>query len=101
MSQRPPRDDYIGFAFSGGGARAATQAGAVRALTEAGIWPSVVAGTSAGAVNAAWLALCPDRLDRMYEIWRQLRMKDVFPGGRGRMLLNMAKRGYVHDAPLW
>src|SRR5690242_5332103 len=101
MFRRQRREEVVGFALSGGGARGATQAGALRALTEAGIWPTVVAGTSAGAVNAAWLALYPDRLDRLHEIWLRLRMKDVFPGGRTRMLLNMTRRGYVHHAGMW
>src|SRR5438874_1228377 len=101
MFRLPRTEESIGFAFSGGGARSAVQAGAVRALTEASIWPTVVAGTSAGAVNAAWLALYPDRLEKLYEIWLRLRTKDVFPGGRVRILANMARRGYVHDASMW
>jgi NTE family protein len=101
MFRRQRREEVVGFALSGGGARGATQAGALTALSEAGIWPSIVAGTSAGAVNAAWLALYPDRLDRLREIWLRLRMKDVFPGGRARMLINMARSGYVHHAGMW
>lgn len=43
----------IGVAFSGGGARGFAHAGALKALEELGIKPSVVAGVSAGAVIAA------------------------------------------------
>jgi NTE family protein len=94
-------EDVIGFAFSGGGTRAATQVGALKALIEADIRPQLVAGTSAGAVNATWFALYPQRLDRLESIWRSLRTRDVFPGGRVRVLINLAKNGYVHSALEW
>lgn len=94
-------EEVIGFALSGGGARSASQVGVLRALVEGGIWPQRLAGTSAGAVNAAWFALHPHRLDALEEIWLSLRMRDVFPGTRLRMLANMARRGYVHDARAW
>jgi NTE family protein len=101
MFGRGRREEVIGFALSGGGARAATQAGALRALSEAGIWPGVIAGTSGGAVNAAWFALYPDKQNELEAIWLRLRMKDVFPGTRARMLVNMARLGYVHRSHLW
>jgi len=94
-------EEIIGFALSGGGARGASQAGALKAITEAGIWPQLVAGTSAGAVNAAWLALHPHRLDKLEAIWLALRTQDVFPGNRVRLLLNFTRRGYVHAADAW
>jgi NTE family protein len=94
-------DEIIGFAFSGGGSRGAVQAGLLRGLTELNVWPRVVAGTSAGAVNAGWFALHPNRLDRLEAIWLQLRTQDVFPGGRVRMLMNLSRGGYVHAADAW
>jgi NTE family protein len=47
----------LAFVLSGGGARGALQAGALRALLEAGIRPDMLVGTSAGAINAAYLAV--------------------------------------------
>jgi NTE family protein len=47
----------LAFVLSGGGARGALQAGALRALLEADIRPDMLVGTSAGAVNAAYLAV--------------------------------------------
>lgn len=94
-------DDLTAFAFSGGGPRAATQVGMLKALSEAGIQPHLLTGTSAGAVNAAWLALNPDGLDRLQDIWLALRMRDVFPGSSVRMLVNLARRGYVHASHAW
>lgn len=50
--QRP-----LAFVLGGGGARGAFQAGALRALFEAGIKPDILVGTSIGGLNAAYLAL--------------------------------------------
>ena len=89
-------EEVIAFALSGGGSRGATQVGAVKALAEAGIIPHLVAGTSAGAVNAAWLAFHPNRLDRLEQIWMGLRTRDIFPGNRAQLLYNLMRGGYVH-----
>jgi NTE family protein len=54
------------FVLGGGGARGALQVGAVRALVGAGLQPDLVAGTSIGAVNGAYLAVrgfTPEALD--------------------------------------
>ena len=50
-----------GLVFDGGGARGAYQIGAWRALSEAGVKISAVAGTSVGALNGALVC----------EIWRK------------------------------
>jgi predicted patatin/cPLA2 family phospholipase len=55
--------------FSGGGLRVAYQAGAVRALFEAGLEFDHLDGTSAGALNAAML-LSGQSPDEMWERWR-------------------------------
>jgi NTE family protein len=47
----------LAFVLSGGGARGALQVGALRALLEAGIRPDMLVGTSAGAINSAYLAV--------------------------------------------
>ena len=47
----------LAFVLSGGGARGALQAGALRALLEADIRPDMLVGTSAGAINATFLAV--------------------------------------------
>lgn len=47
----------LAFVFGGGGARGALQVGAIRALFEAGIFPQILVGTSAGGINASYLAL--------------------------------------------
>ena len=49
----------IAFVLSGGGNRGALEAGALLALFERGIQPDILVGTSAGAMNAAFIAINP------------------------------------------
>jgi NTE family protein len=53
----------------------------LQALTEAGIRPDMLIGTSVGAVNAAWAAGRPghDGALELGEIWLGLRRQNVFP----------------------
>jgi NTE family protein len=53
----------------------------LQALTESGIRPDFLIGTSVGAVNAAWIAGKPDHGGALElgEIWLGLRRHDVFP----------------------
>ncbi len=66
----------VGFVFSGGGFRCAFQIGVVEALDELGIRPCVCAAVSAGAWNAAAVAVGNHRRLRRY--WRTfMRMPHV------------------------
>ncbi len=69
------------FVLSGGGSLGAVQVGMLQALTQAGILPDLLIGTSVGAVNAAFMAGRPDHEGAMQlgEIWRGLRRQHVFP----------------------
>jgi NTE family protein len=53
----------------------------LQALTESGIRPDFLMGTSVGAVNAAWIAGSPDHEGalKLGEIWRGLRRQTIFP----------------------
>jgi NTE family protein len=68
------------FVLSGGGNLGASQVGAVLALIERGIAPDLLVGTSAGAINAAYLAGDPglDGVRRLADIWSSVRTRDVF-----------------------
>ena len=55
-SPAPPRTAFV---LTGGAALGAMQAGTLRALYEHGIVPDLLAGTSAGTLNAAFLASRP------------------------------------------
>jgi NTE family protein len=53
---RGTENNMIAFVLSGGANYGALQAGALTVLLEKGINPDMLVGTSAGALNAAWLA---------------------------------------------
>lgn len=52
-----------------------------RALFEAGIRPDLLIGTSAGAINAAYLSghTGVGAVDGLADLWRSLRRQDIFP----------------------
>lgn len=73
----------ISFVLSGGGARGALQAGALRALLEADIVPDFFVGTSVGALNSLFLAsrgVSVETARALHQIWLKVRRRDVFPG---------------------
>lgn len=76
------------WVLPGGSTFGAIQAGLVTALFEAGIEPDMVVGTSAGSLNAAWLAGDPSArgAEKLREIWRSVRRRDVFPIQPGHIL---------------
>jgi NTE family protein len=62
--------------LSGGGSKAAWEAGAAVALIEGGLPVRLVAGSSAGALNAAMLV--DGRLERLSALWRSVRREQVY-----------------------
>jgi NTE family protein len=85
------------FVLSGGGSLGAVQVGMLQALGDRGIRPDLLVGTSAGALNALWVAdhgMSPESLAALARIWEGLRRSDIFPvrpagvvnGLRGRTL---------------
>jgi NTE family protein len=60
--------------LQGGGALGAYQAGVYQALSEAGVEPDWVIGTSIGAINASLIAGSPrgERVERLREFWRRV-----------------------------
>lgn len=71
----------VAFVFQGGGSLTAGQVGMLRALSERGITPDLVIGSSAGALNAFAFASdpTPAGLDRLEDLWLTLRRKQVAP----------------------
>jgi NTE family protein len=82
------------FVLSGGAVRAAVQAGMLQALAEAGIFPDALVGTSAGALNAAYIAGYPleQGIRQLPDVWRRLRRRDVFPVDLGETLQGLMGR---------
>lgn len=83
--------------LSGGGSLGAVQVGMLQALTAHGIEPDLLVGTSAGAMNAAWVAVhgtSAESLTGLEEVWTRLRRRDVFP-----LEVRTALRGLVGRGP--
>jgi NTE family protein len=72
----------VAFVLAGGASLGAVEVGMLRALYEREIVPQLVVATSAGALNAAFIASRPQTVqtaDALGEIWRGLRRGQVFP----------------------
>ena len=70
------------FVLTGGASLGAIQAGMLEALYEHGIQPDLIVGTSAGALNGAFIAdrgQVPETARELGDIWRGLSRGKVFP----------------------
>jgi NTE family protein len=70
------------FVLAGGASLAAMQAGMLQALYEREITPDLLIGTSAGALNAAFIASRPQTVAtarELAQVWRGLHREDIFP----------------------
>src|SRR6266571_7345842 len=87
------------FVLAGGAALGAMQAGMVHALYERGIVPDLLIGTSAGALNAAFLASRPATVvtaEQLAAIWRGLRRKGILPLRPATLIGGLAgRRGHL------
>jgi NTE family protein len=93
------------FVLSGGASLGAMQAGMLRALFERGITADLLVGTSAGALNAAYVASRPQTVQtakELADIWRDLHREDVFPIHVPSLISGLTNRGahLVPDRPL-
>src|SRR3954447_985734 len=83
------------FVLSGGGSLGSVQVGMLAALHERGIRPDLLIGTSAGAINAAYIGahgFDDDSVERLGSLWRRIRRQDVFPIDPLRQALALAGR---------
>jgi NTE family protein len=81
------------FVLSGGGSLGAVQVGMLQALAERRITPDLLVGTSAGALNAVFVAAHGTgsaALDRLAATWVGLRRDDVFPVRAPQVMLALA-----------
>jgi NTE family protein len=70
------------FVLSGGASLGAIQVGMLHALYERGVSPDVIVGTSAGALNGAFIASRPQTVETaeaLADVWRGVRRGQVFP----------------------
>src|SRR6266568_4796936 len=83
------------FVLAGGAALGAMQAGMVHGLYERGIAPDLLIGTSAGALNAAFLASRPATVataEELAAVWRGLRRSDILPLRLATLVSGLAGR---------
>jgi NTE family protein len=76
------RHPYTAFVLSGGASLGALQVGMLHAIYERGIAADLLVGTSAGALNAAFVASRPQTVATATElarVWRSLQREDIFP----------------------
>ena len=72
----------VAFVLSGGASLGAIEAGMLQALYEHGISPDLIVGTSAGAVNGAFIAsrpATPATAQELEALWREMCTLQVFP----------------------
>ena len=70
------------FVLSGGASLGSIQVGMLEALYERGIRPDLIVGTSAGALNGAFIAERPQTVETAHQlgdVWRRLKRGQVFP----------------------
>jgi NTE family protein len=96
----PPPTGGLGLVMGGGGARAAYQAGVLRALARRHpeLEVPVLAGVSAGAINAVHLAAHPgsfaEAVEDLVALWTELRTEHVFRVDSGTLGRNLV-RGFL------
>src|SRR3954462_5513561 len=79
---RVVRREITAFVLSGGASLGAVQVGMLAALYERGIAPDLIVGTSAGALNGAFVASRPQTVgtaDALGAIWGALRPGQASP----------------------
>ncbi len=98
MSPFEELETPVAFVFSGGISHGAIQVGMIRAVCEAGFRPQLMVGSSAGALNAAFLAreFSEAQVHRLADIWIRLRLHDVF----GRLGLRRMARLFFSPSSL-
>ncbi len=72
----------VGFVLAGGASLGAIEVGMLQALYEHGIAPDLIVGTSAGALNGAYLAsrpATPASAQALGQLWREMCTLEVFP----------------------
>lgn len=94
-----PGPDDLAIVLTGGGARAAYQVGFLRwvARNIPDAHFPIITGVSAGAINAAFLAACPDRqvdaIERLCSLWSELTVDRVFRVDTRSLVSNVARWG--------
>lgn len=90
------------FVLGGGGVLGAAEVGMLRALSEAGIEPDLILGTSVGALNGALVAAHPGRgvTDRLVRLWESAAAGDqIYGDGAVRAVSRVMRTGtHLHSS---
>lgn len=83
--------------LAGGGSLGAVQVGMLRALTECGVKPDLIVGSSVGAINGAYFAGDPtlEGTARLERLWCSLKRSDIFPWTWRRLFNFIRGRGHL------
>lgn len=97
-AQDPPGP--TAFVLGGGGLLGAAEVGMLQALTEAGVRPDLVLGSSVGALNGAAIAAdpTPETVGRLTDLWTALGSDGVFASSIFGQVRTLARsRTHVHS----
>lgn len=85
------------FVLAGGGSFGAIQVGMLQSLAAHGVTADLVVGSSVGALNGAFYAGDPTvkGMERLADVWRGLRRRDVFPITWRTMLAFLWRRDFL------
>lgn len=82
------------FVLSGGCSLGAIQVGMLQALSDQGVLPDLLVGTSSGALNAAYVAgHGPASADDLAVVWSRIRRRTLFPLEPTRVLRSLTGGG--------
>lgn len=83
----------FGLVLTGGGAKGAYQAGALKYIAELGLVPHIIAGTSIGALNGAVLSSYrpfPQAVQHLNQFWEQLADAKILRPNTGTILRTLS-----------
>jgi NTE family protein len=85
----------VAIVLGGGGILGAHEVGMLRALAESDVQPDVILGTSVGAINGAVFASdpTPAGVERLTQLWTDLRLAELTPTGVLRRVTTLARSG--------
>lgn len=100
-SHTRPKNESCVFVFSGGGLNGAAQAGMVRELLNAGVFPDAIIGVSVGALNGVFLAGTERHRagEALVDAWLDVAQRGIFDASSPKRLWAiMRQRPSLDDA---
>ncbi|YAF97255.1 MAG: patatin-like phospholipase family protein [Nodularia sp. CChRGM 3473] len=96
----------FGLVLTGGGAKGAYQAGALKYIAEIGLVPHIIAGTSIGALNGAVLSSYrpfPQAVEQLNQFWHQLATSEILRPNTAilRRTLSYTAQTFIPNLRLW